>query len=257
MKVAILAEGRAAGARNMARDEALARALARGEIGPTIRLYGWAPPCLSIGFHQDEAGFDRAGLSRLGVDLVRRPTGGRAILHWHELTYCALLPLSAGSPRSIYALLNEALLGGIRSMGIPAELAGSGPGPGLKSAYDAASGIPCFTVSVKSEIQAGGRKLVGSAQRRYGDVILQHGSFLLGAQHREIAALVSETAPGPRGEIAAALAERTTEAESLLGRAVTYDEARAAVLAGFERFFSDTPDIPRPTGAVPDFATSH
>ena len=97
MNVSILAEGRATGAGNMARDEALARALSSGEIGPTIRLYGWAPPSVSIGFHQEENDFDRAALARLGIDLVRRPTGGRAILHWHELTYCALLPLTAGS----------------------------------------------------------------------------------------------------------------------------------------------------------------
>lgn len=255
MNVRVLAEGTASGAANMARDEGLARALAAGGIGPTIRLYGWAPPCLSIGFHQDEGDFDRGALARLGVDLVRRPTGGRAILHWHEVTYCALVPLAAGSPRAIYGMLNEALLAGIRSMGIPAELAG--PGPALKAAYASPSGIPCFTVSVKSEIQVGGRKLVGSAQRRYGDAVLQHGSFLLGAQHREIAGLVRAAAPGPRAAIAAAIAGTTTEAESVLGRVVSHEEASAALAAGFERYFSDTPDIPRPSGAAPVFATSH
>jgi len=261
----VLLDGMAAGAANMARDELLARGLAGGEVPPTVRIYGWDPPAVSIGYHQSEEEIDRAALGRDGIDLVRRPTGGRAILHSREVTYCAALPLALGSPRAIYEMINEALLDGIRAMGIPAGL--SGDGADLRRAYAGAGGIPCFSVSVKSEIQAGGRKLVGSAQRRYGAAVLQHGSFLLGPAHRELARYVRAPGgadgagaagggPGLVASISADLAERTTDASALLGREVSYAEAAAALAAGFERFFSRVPE-PRamPGPAARTFST--
>jgi lipoate-protein ligase A len=249
-----LSDGKAAGAVNMARDEELARELSRGAIPATVRIYGWDPPAVSIGYHQAEEDIDRAALARDGIDLVRRPTGGRAILHAQEVTYCAALPLTLGSPRAIYAMVNEALLEGILAMGISAALSGSEPD--LRRAYAGAEGVPCFSFSVRSEIQAGGRKLVGSAQRRYGAAVLQHGSFLLGPAHRGLARYVRprgavETSSLSAG-IASDLAERTTDAGTLLGREVPFAEAAAALAGGFERYFSRLPrprDIPAPAHA--------
>jgi lipoate-protein ligase A len=244
MTIRTLTDGKAAGAANMARDEELARELGGGGIPPTVRIYGWDPPAVSIGYHQREEEIDRAALDRSGIDLVRRPTGGRAILHWNEVTYCAVMPVSLGSPRAIYAMINEALLDGIRAMGIPAGL--SGPGVDLRRAYATAGGVPCFSFSVKSEVQVAGRKLVGSAQRRFGNAILQHGSFLLGPEHRGLARFVLAPGDGPRdvvsARIAADLGARTTDAGTVLGRPVPFAEAAGALAAGFGRYFSRMPD---------------
>ncbi len=254
MTLRTLREGMAPGAANMERDQELARRLEHGEIGPTVRIYGWAPPAVSIGYNQDEGDFDTAALARAGIDLVRRPTGGRAILHAHEVTYCAVIPLSFGSPRSIYAMINEALLAGIRAMGIAAEL--NDADQDLRRAYAAPGGIPCFSTSVRSEIRSGGKKLVGSAQRRFGPVVLQHGSFLLGPQHREIARFVRGSGGGTESGIAADLAARTTEAETILGRSVTFDEASGAIASGFERFPLPTPGRTGRPGMEPASAAS-
>jgi lipoate-protein ligase A len=255
MTVRTLAEGRAPGAANMSRDRELALLLERGEIPPTIRVYGWEPPAVSIGFHQREEDFDAARLARSGIHLVRRPTGGRAILHDHEVTYCAVMPLSLGPPRAIYRMLNEALLDGILAMGIPAALSGSGAD--LRRAYAGAEGIPCFSVSVKSEIQVGGRKIVGSAQRRYGRTVLQHGSFLLGARHRDLAGYLRSAEGDAASAVAAGLALRTTEAETVLGRPVTFDEAATALAAGFTRYFSRVPEPRESPGRRPESVTLH
>jgi lipoate-protein ligase A len=259
MNIRTLSDGKAAGAANMARDEELARELALGGIPPTVRIYGWDPPAVSIGYHQSGEEIDRAALARAGIDLVRRPTGGRAILHSDEVTYCAVLPLTLGPPRAIYAMVNEALLIGIREMGIEAQMGGSEPD--LRRAYATAEGVPCFSFSVRSEIQAGGRKLVGSAQRRYGAVVLQHGSFLLGPAHRELARYVRPTGgvdgPSFSAGIAADLAVRTTDAATLLGREVAFPEAAAALAAGFERYFSrssSSRDIPPPARMAGTFS---
>ena len=246
MTLRILLEGRAAGAANMARDTELATALASGPSSlpasgePVIRLYGWEPPAVSLGYHQDAEDVDAAALAREGIDLVRRPTGGRAILHWNEVTYCAAVPLALGSPRQIYAMLNAALLDGIRAMGIAAGLAADDDD--LRMAASSAAGVPCFSTSVRSEIRAGGRKLVGSAQRRFGDVVLQHGSFLLGPEHRALARFVrarrGEEPGAPAAAIAAGLGARTTDAAAELRRGVGFVEAAGALASGFERYFS-------------------
>ena len=252
-----LNEGRAAGEANMTRDEQLARALGRGEIPPTARIYGWEPPAVSIGYHQSPDDLDREALSAAGIDLVRRPTGGRAILHWNEVTYCAVVPLSLGAPREIYSLINQALLEGIRAMGIPAGLSASGAD--LRHAYATARGIPCFSFSVASEIQSGGRKLVGSAQRRFGAAVLQHGSFLLGPEHRQLSRFIRSGGPGDAAAeaIAADLELRTTDATTVLGRPVGFAEAAGALAAGFERFFSGLRGTPSFRPDAPSIASIH
>jgi len=228
MTLRVVVDGAAAGERNMEADAALADALARGEIPPTLRLYGWSPPAISIGYHQSEEDFDAVKMADAGIRLVRRPTGGRAILHWEELTYAAVLPLAAGSPREIYTAIHRTFLRGVLSMGIPADL-GDGDGD-MRAAGASPGGIACFSTSAKSEIRSGGKKLVGSAQRKVGGVILQHGSFLLGPRHLGIAEFVR---PDRRGVALTGLASRTTDAETILGRPVSFAEAAGAISAAF------------------------
>jgi lipoate-protein ligase A len=233
MNLRVITDRAGTGAANMAADASMAAALGRAEIPPTLRLYGWDPPALSIGYHQSERDFDVEKLARSGIDLVRRPTGGRAILHWHELTYAIVLPLSAGSPRDLYMAVHDTLLDGIRGMGIPALPGGSDEG--LRASYSSPDGVACFSRSVRSEIQVGGKKIVGSAQRKIGDVILQHGSFLLGPQHRRLAEFLQGGAHGP---VPVDFVSKTTEAETILGRPVSFSEAATAVASAFVTRFS-------------------
>jgi lipoate-protein ligase A len=175
---------------NMALDHALLERAARtGEA--TFRVYGWETPTLSLGRNQvarDLYSAERA--AELGVRIVRRPTGGRALLHWREVTYSVAAPaVPAGGLRESYARINRLLLDGLRRLGVHAEFArpaGRAPLPG-----DA----PCFEIPVEGELVLGGRKLVGSAQWRDRGALLQHGSILVDDDQPMLARLASRPIP--------------------------------------------------------------
>ncbi len=224
--------GRHPGKYNMEFDEALARGAA--DL-PVMRVYGWSPPAISLGFNQALGDFDIPALGRSGIDIVRRPTGGKAIFHDHELTYSVAISAGAG-PRAIYRLIHEGLLRGLMRLGISAELSEC-DAPFRELRREPAS-IPCFSFSARSEIQYRGRKLVGSAQRRYGPVVLQHGSILLGPQHRRIGEFLSPALRSSRESIERRLESRTADAEEILGRGISYDEAAESILGGFEEFLT-------------------
>jgi lipoate-protein ligase A len=168
------------GARNMARDVAMLEAVAADEATPTLRLYGWDPPCLSLGRHQglDAADFDFCRSE--GIDVVRRPTGGRALLHHLELTYAVIAPLAVGPlPRGLqegYRAICTALVRAVRTLGVDADLTGGEVNLQLPNPKTT---IPCFEAPAGGEVVVGGRKLIGSAMRAHGGAILQHGAILL------------------------------------------------------------------------------
>jgi lipoate-protein ligase A len=174
----LLVDPPATGAWNMAVDEVLLDGAAAGTAPPTLRFYEWAPPCLSLGYFQPFEVLDVAGCRSLGVDVVRRPTGGRAILHDRELTYSVALPLSLlGSDGAVlpsYHRLSVALAGGLNQLGVPVRLA---PESAAQTGPD--HGPVCFDRPSAHEILLGGRKLVGSAQVRRATAMLQHGSILI------------------------------------------------------------------------------
>jgi lipoyl(octanoyl) transferase len=182
------------GAWNMAVDEALLEQVRAGG-GPLIRFYRWTPACLSLGRNQPAAGeYDPAILGERGVDVVRRPTGGRAVLHHRELTYSAVFPDGLlGSPQAAYASINRGLVQGLRTLGVPAQLASTlGAPPPVPSL------APCFREPAEGEVVIAGRKLVGSAQLREGGVTLQHGSLLLHDDQAEVALLSRQPADEER-----------------------------------------------------------
>ncbi len=164
----------------MARDTAVLVAVASGASPPTIRLYGWRPPCLSLGRHQPVAAADAAFCGRHGVDLVRRPTGGRAVLHDRELTYAVVAPLGRHPlPRRLqdaYRRICAALVCWCRVLGIDAELT---PGEVNLSLPGPRTAVPCFEAPAGGEVVVGGRKLIGSAMRAHRGALLQHGAILL------------------------------------------------------------------------------
>ncbi len=197
------------GATNMAVDVALLESVKAGGA-PVLRLYRWSPACLSFGRNQPTRGrYDPAAAAARGIDLVRRPTGGQAVLHDDELTYGVIAPVAAiGKPRAAYAAINRALVDGLGRLGIRAALAAGGPGGGggagggvdpsgsrAQPDWDAA----CFRRPERGEVVVGGAKLVGSAQRMESRTILQHGSILVGgSQAPAEELLVASATPNTR-----------------------------------------------------------
>ncbi|MBI4536048.1 MAG: lipoate--protein ligase family protein, partial [Ignavibacteriae bacterium] len=178
---------------NMEFDEQCARTLLAGAGVPTLRLFRWKPWAVSIGFNQNIGEIDVEKCAALGIDVVRRPTGGRAILHAEELTYSVVMLAGRHSVLEIYNMISKALVNGLSLFGIEATL--QRLQPNFAETYKHPSSIPCFTASARYEIELNGRKLVGSAQRRYRnderEVVLQHGSILTGPAHRRLADLLA------------------------------------------------------------------
>lgn len=212
----------APGAWNMAVDEALADGVRAGGA-PVLRFYRWDPPCLSLGRNQPSDGYNRGEIARRGMDVVRRPTGGRAVLHHRELTYSVIVRDDVlGSPRQAYAAINRALVAGLRRLGIAAFLQPAGaaraPVPSL---------APCFEQPVEGEVTAAGRKLVGSAQRRDRGVILQHGSLPIDDDQSLVPGLMKADVPVDPPSPPATLT-------ALLGAAPAWDALAGALAAGWE-----------------------
>jgi lipoate-protein ligase A len=218
---------------NMEFDEALAFQLKNNIGRETLRVYGWDPYCISIGFNQQPDDFDNHKLERDRIDLVRRPTGGRAIPHAHEITYSVVVKLYDTTPRALYRFINEGLLDALHFLGVNAELTDTDAD--FRTLYTDPTSVPCFSSSAKSEIQFNGKKLVGSAQRRYGTMILQHGSLLLGPQHRRLAEYLAPHIENMSNNIEEQLTHHTTDLETILGRPVSFDEVSDAIQSGFQR----------------------
>ena len=226
----------------MARDEAIFEAGGSGGQPATLRLYGWAPPAVSLGYFQALSGsVNLTALRRRGFGLVRRPTGGRAIAHHHEVTYSVCirteeLGVGDGVLRS-YKELSRGLEAGLRLLGLPAAMPDrprhTDDSPGERAVPEAARAdlhAVCFARTTAGDMAVAGRKIVGSAQLRRAGTILQHGSIPLRmdlAEHAEI--LCSSADTGTRAQLRSA-AVGVAEA---LGREVGFEELAAAVVAGF------------------------
>lgn len=223
------------GASNMARDHALA-SLARPGTG-TLRFYRWNPATISFGRNEPVAVAYREVLRcdpEMGV--VRRPTGGRAVIHDREMTYSVILPVrGSGGLRSAYRKINEGLVVGLRHLGVEAaRAAGRALNPG--------SG-PCFLEPAEGEVMVEGRKLVGSAQARIGGAILQHGSLLLVANQEALLARRhvhgGSDERAPRGPVTL---------NEVLGEVPPWKRLVAALAGGFEDVFGGQWDPGSMTG---------
>jgi len=189
---------------NMAMDEALLEEVAR-HGSAYLRFYRWDPPTLSVGRNQPIPFHD--------MPVIRRPTGGQAVWHEHEVTYAVVAPIALfGSLRKAYCEIHTRLARALRSLGVDAMLAPVHP-PIRPSAHAAS----CFASSVGGEILHRGRKLVGSAQVRRGDAFLQHGSILLDA-----------TPPSSFNG--------GTTLAAVLGRAVSFGEVADAIINTWSDF---------------------
>lgn len=200
------------GPANMALDEALmARARRTGES--VLRVYGWSTPVLSFGRNQRARGlYDHAALAERGIGVVRRPTGGRALLHHREITYSVTAPAAnADGLRSVYDRVNALLVNALTLLGVPVALA--------RRATRAASpsDLPCFAEPAAGELVVGAQKLVGSAQWRDAGALLQHGSIIVEDDQSLIPSLMTD--PGtvrpvpPPATLRAALGRTPSTAE--------------------------------------------
>ena len=225
-----------AGATNMACDEVISRAVSARTQPPTLRLYGWAPPCISLGLSQRMRTVDEAATQRDGVGVVRRATGGLAILHTDELTYSIALPpdhpIAEGDVMTSYRRIAKAIIAALQLLGVTDAHADA------VAQADKATGPVCFEAPSDYEVMSapkerGGKKLVGSAQWRRVNGVLQHGSLpLTGDIGRVCQYLVDAPTPESVRAHAATLQE-------IVGRAVAWDEAADA----YVRAFAETLDI--------------
>ena len=185
MKWRLLLDEPACGAHNMAVDEALLLSQTPNDA-PVLRFYDWNPPCISLGRFQKYSSLIPHPSS---LPLVRRPTGGRAIWHQHEITYAVvlrqeLLPRECHSIIGSYQWLSRAFINGLQSLGVAAQLAESHTN-NHKNAARHATAVNCFASAARSDFVVNGRKLIGAAQCRKNGAILQHGSLLLSVDHEK------------------------------------------------------------------------
>jgi lipoate-protein ligase A len=216
----------------MAVDESILEHIGRGETLPTLRLYAWTPACLSLGHAQPFSDVDMNRLKRHGWEVVRRATGGRAILHTDELTYSVIAPSNEprveGSVLESYNRLAQALLLAVKELELPVEMKEG------KTNGNSTPNPVCFEVPSTYEITVDGKKLIGSAQARKKEGVLQHGSLpLTGDLTRICQALVFEN-ESAREDAARRLLERATTVESALGVGVSWEKAKQAFVHAFE-----------------------
>jgi lipoate-protein ligase A len=206
-----------------------------------LRLYRWEPFCISFGRHEPAARrYDRVRITELGIDCVRRPTGGRAVWHARELTYAVAAPLAQfGGLKQAYREIHALLAAALATLGAPAELAGSP----ARAATPAAG--PCFSSPAGGEVLLGSRKVAGSAQLRQGDAFLQHGSVLLEDDQSLLRDLAGLTGAAPETSLSGAL-----------GRPVGFAEAAHAVAREAASRWDATPAM-EPPGMVRAGAERH
>lgn len=229
--------GERSGAENMACDESLARRLAAGTGAPTLRFFRWRPWAISVGYNQGTSGLNGPRCAADGIDIVRRPTGGRAILHADELTYSVVVAAGRLSVLQMYNEISSALVSGLAMYGVKVALQKSQPNFGEE--YRSPSSIPCFSSSARYEIEWKGRKLVGSAQRRFSDgendVVLQHGSILCGPDHLRLTDyLLVEDAPA-LARIRRLLEAKTVDLAEITGSRVDVPRLASCIKRGFEK----------------------
>lgn len=227
------------GAWNMAVDAAILENVIAGQSSPTLRFYDWDPACLSLGFAQLFADVDEAALTAHGWHVVRRPTGGRAILHTDELTYSVIGP--SDEPRLVggvlesYKRLSEGLMRSLLLLGLPVErqpMRGvEEPRPG--NGFGALDNPVCFEVPSDYEITLKGKKIIGSAQARKKGGVLQHGSLPLFGDIARITEILRYPSEDSRSQAAERVRARAATVEEGLGRRISWEEAGDAFVRGF------------------------
>lgn len=218
---------------NMALDESILESVSAGTSIPTLRLYAWSPPCISLGYAQPYADIEISRAESRGWTIVRRPTGGRAILHTDELTYAVIAPVDhpdlAGGVIPSYQRLSKALMRGLGYIGLSVNVA-----PEVKLSEQERSNPVCFEVPSSYEIEVAGRKLLGSAQVRRLKGILQHGTLPLRGDITRICDALWFADEGSRQQAKERVQSRAASVGELLNSEVSWERAANALIRGFE-----------------------
>ena len=227
--------GQLNGAMNMALDMAMTQAAVASEALPTLRVYGWHPAAISLGYHQSEDDIDFERCRDDNIDIVLRPSGGRAILHDNELTYSVSIPPEsihfAQDIQTVYGLISRGLVAALQRLNIKVEFDRAKKTP--KDFSKGELSTLCYASSVKYEINIGRRKLVGSAQRRINGGILQHGSILIGDEHLKITRYLSAKSEQWRRRVLDYMQKNTVSLNQVSETAILYDQAAHALREGF------------------------
>lgn len=223
---------------NMALDEALLDWHSEGKIPPTIRFYGWDPATLSIGYFQKvEKEINMENVKKHNLGFVRRPTGGRGVLHEHELTYSVIVsedhPDMPKTVTEAYRVISEGILQGFRALGLEAYFAvpkTAEEREGLKNPRSAV----CFDAPSWYELVVEGRKVAGSAQTRQKGVILQHGSILLDLDEDKLFSLFNYPNDRVKERMQRAFKSKAVAMNEISAEPVTMEMAKDAFKKGFE-----------------------
>lgn len=219
---------------NMAIDLAITRAY---QNTPTLRVYGWKPPAISLGYHQSLSDLDLERCARDGIDVVYRPTGGRAVLHSAEITYSVVLGRNSHlfDPRimPVYERISQGILASLQLLYIPIAFERSGRNP--RNYTQGELGSLCYASSIKYEIGHEGKKLIGSAQRRFGDVVLQHGSILIGQDHLKLVDYLARRDADWQRSARKFMQEKTICLNDLSPVPLHYDQLALALRTGFSQ----------------------
>ncbi len=203
-----------------------------------LRFYQWQPYAISLGYHQKLESINVEKCQKDGIDIVRRPTGGRAILHSEELTYSITLPLVNESPSEIYMKINQAITEGLHFYDSKLkDIELEKTQIDFKKFYKTTRSIPCFSSSARNEIKYHNRKLVGSAQRVINNVLLQHGSILIGNYHKKIVDYL-QLNDEERENLKLDLDAKTVCLEEILLSEIDTEQLKTSLLKGFEKIFS-------------------
>lgn len=237
------------GPMNMAVDQAIMEAVAAGRVPPTLRFFAWEPPCLSLGYTQPVSEVDRARLAARGWDLVRRMTGGRAILHTDELTYSVALtadnPIVTADIVESYRRLSGALLAGLQRLGVNPQADKRTDGHSGPS-----TGPVCFEVPSHYEITIDGKKLIGSAQVRKFGAVLQHGSLPLGGDITRICDALVYDDDYRREVVRERVRRRAATLEDALHTVIPWERVARTMAGSFADTFNLEFDTT--TGLTPD-----
>jgi lipoyl(octanoyl) transferase len=224
----------ARGAENMAVDDAVLQAVCENKSPCTLRVYAWQPPCLSLGYAQPFHDLDISRLDELGWDVVRRPTGGRAILHTDELTYALIAPDShpafSGGVLASYRKLSAALVRALENLGLDVDVS-----PDTALPEEQRREPVCFQSPSAYEITVRGKKIVGSAQLRRRGAVLQHGSIPLSGDITRICRVLKYDDEAARREAVYGVRMRSATVEDILQTPVIWETAVRALTQGFEQ----------------------
>lgn len=226
-------------AENMAIDEAILECIQAGRSMPTIRFYDWDPPTVSCGYNQVVAKeIDFAALKKLEFGFVRRPTGGRVVLHNGEVTYSVICPTVgrlSGNVTESYSEISKALAKGLELMGINVDFEKGN----LSSEHQRQAANPCFTSSSRYELSYQRRKLVGSAQVRKNNCLLQHGSILLNDDQSKLVQILPGLINDQRTRLSDYLKRKTVTINEILKNPINYEKAVELLMKGFRKKWED------------------